>query len=60
MDESHPGKLFATEVFTTTRANLPKFSRNGTDSNGNSRWPWRKKSSNGLEENHTDENDTAK
>src|SRR4030095_4505763 len=46
VDAHHPRKVFATEVLTTIRANLPRLSRNGTivDSNGNSRWAWRKKS----------------
>jgi uncharacterized protein involved in exopolysaccharide biosynthesis len=62
VDASNPRKLFATEVLTTMRTNLPRFSRNGagTDSNGNSRWNWRKKSSNEHEENQMDEDDIAK
>ncbi len=46
VDASHPRKVFATEVLTTMRTSLPRFSRNGigADSNGNSRWTWRKKS----------------
>lgn len=62
VDASNPKKVFATEVLTTMRTNLPRFSRNGTgtDSNGNSRWNWRKKPSNEHEENHMDEDDTAK
>jgi capsule polysaccharide export protein KpsE/RkpR len=57
VDASSPSKLFATEVFTTMRTNLPRFSRNGTyaDSNGNYRWPWRKTSPNEREENHKDD-----
>jgi uncharacterized protein involved in exopolysaccharide biosynthesis len=36
VDENDPRKEFATEVFTTLRASLPKFSRNGSaDANGN-------------------------
>jgi uncharacterized protein involved in exopolysaccharide biosynthesis len=62
VDASSPRKLFATEVLTTMRKNLPRFSRNGasTDSNGDSRWNWRKKSSSEHEENQMDENDIAK
>ena len=61
-DASNPGKVFATEVFTTMRTNLPQFSRNGThtNSNGNSRWNWWKESSNLREQNHRDENDIGK
>jgi uncharacterized protein involved in exopolysaccharide biosynthesis len=62
VDASHPRKVFATEVLTTMRSNLPRFSRNGTgaDSNGNSRWTWRKKSLNEHEENPADKDDIAK
>jgi uncharacterized protein involved in exopolysaccharide biosynthesis len=62
VDASNPSKIFATEVLTTMRTNLPRFSRNGTgtDSNGKSRWNWRKKSLNEQEETHRDEDDTAK
>jgi hypothetical protein len=62
VDASHPRKVFANEVLATMRTNLPHFSRNGTgtDSNGNSQWTWRKKSSNKQEEHHTDEDDIAK
>jgi uncharacterized protein involved in exopolysaccharide biosynthesis len=44
--ESDPRKVFATEVFTTVQARLPKFSRNGAsaESNGHRVWSWRKKS----------------
>jgi len=61
VEASNPRKVFATEVLTTVRANLPHFSRNGTvaDANGNSRWTWRKKSVNEQKENHTDEDDIA-
>jgi len=61
VDASHPRKVFATEVLTTMRTNLPRFSRNGigADSNGNSRWTWRKKS-NEQEENPADKDDIAK
>jgi uncharacterized protein involved in exopolysaccharide biosynthesis len=60
VDASHPRKVFATEVFTTMRTNLPRFSRNGTgaDSNGNSRGIWRKKP-NEQEENPADKEDSA-
>lgn len=46
VDAGHPRKVFATEVLTTMRTSLPGLSRNGAggDSNGNSRWSWRKKS----------------
>jgi uncharacterized protein involved in exopolysaccharide biosynthesis len=62
VDANHPRKVFATEVFTTMRTNLPRFSRNGTDadSNGNSWWMWRKKSLNEQEQNPADEDDIAK
>jgi capsule polysaccharide export protein KpsE/RkpR len=62
VDASSPRKVFATEVFTTVRTTLPTFSRNGTgaDSNGNSRWSWRKKSLDQRKENHADEDDIAK
>jgi capsule polysaccharide export protein KpsE/RkpR len=62
VDASNPSKVFATEVLTTIRTNLPGFSRNGTgtDPNGNSRWAWRKKSLNEQEKHHTDEDDIAK
>jgi len=62
VDASHPRKVFATEVLTTMRTNLPLLSRNGTgvDSNGNSRWTWRKKSLNKHEKNHRDEDDIVK
>jgi uncharacterized protein involved in exopolysaccharide biosynthesis len=61
VDASNPRKVFATEVLTTMRTNLPRFSRNGagTDSNGHSRWTRRKKSRNEREEHHTDEDDSA-
>jgi capsule polysaccharide export protein KpsE/RkpR len=63
-DASNPRKVFATEVLSTMRRNLPRFSRNGTrtDSNGNSRWTWREESLNEREQDqdHTDENDTGK
>jgi uncharacterized protein involved in exopolysaccharide biosynthesis len=42
---SNPRKQFAMEVFTTTRASLPNFSRNGANgsSNGHRPWAWWKK-----------------
>jgi uncharacterized protein involved in exopolysaccharide biosynthesis len=44
--ESDPRRIFATEVFTTVQARMPKFSRNGAsaESNGHRGWSWRKKS----------------
>jgi uncharacterized protein involved in exopolysaccharide biosynthesis len=62
VDASNPRKVFATEVLTTMRTNLPGFSLNGsgTDSNGNSRWTLRKKSLKEREENHRDEGDSGK
>jgi uncharacterized protein involved in exopolysaccharide biosynthesis len=62
VEASNPNKVFATEVLTTVRANLPHFSRNGTglDTNGNSRWSWRAKSLNDRKKNQTDENDISK
>jgi hypothetical protein len=35
VDENDPRKEFATEVFTTVRASLPKLSRNGTGADAN-------------------------
>jgi uncharacterized protein involved in exopolysaccharide biosynthesis len=62
VDTSNPRKVFATEVLTTMRANLPRFSRNGTgtDSNGNSRWNWGKNSAHKPGEKQRDEDDIAK
>jgi len=62
VDASHPRKVFATEVFSTMRSNLPRFSRNGTgaDSNGNSLWTWRKKSLDKRKGSHTDQNNIVK
>lgn len=41
VEVSSPGKVFATEVFTAVRTNLPGFSRNGHGAEtGNSRWSW--------------------
>jgi uncharacterized protein involved in exopolysaccharide biosynthesis len=44
--ESDPRRVFATEVFTTVQARMPKFLRNGAsaESNGHRVWSWRKKS----------------
>jgi hypothetical protein len=46
VDVSDPRRVFATEVFTTVQARMPKFSRNGAsaESNGHRTWSWRKKS----------------
>jgi len=62
VDAGNPRKVFATEVLTTMRTNLPRFSQNGTgaDSNGNSRWTWRKKPLSEQEEHHADEDHIAK
>jgi hypothetical protein len=62
VDTSNPRKVFATEVLTTMRTNLPRFSRNGTDtdSNGNSRWNWGKNSAHEPGEKQRDEDDLAK
>jgi uncharacterized protein involved in exopolysaccharide biosynthesis len=62
VDASSPRKLFATEVLTTMRTNLPRFLRNGagTDSNGDSRWNWRKNSAHEPGEKQRDEDDIAK
>jgi uncharacterized protein involved in exopolysaccharide biosynthesis len=61
VDASNPRKALAAEVFSTVRASLPQFSRNGhgADSNGDTRWAWRKKPSSGGEENRKDDNDDA-
>jgi capsule polysaccharide export protein KpsE/RkpR len=50
--EADPRRVFATEVFTTVQARLPKFSRNGAgaESNGHRVWSWRKKSDASSEE----------
>jgi len=62
VDTSNPSKVFATEVLTTMRTNLPRFSRNGTgtDSNGSSRWNWGKNSAHEPGEKQRDEDDVAK
>jgi uncharacterized protein involved in exopolysaccharide biosynthesis len=62
VDASDQKKVFATEVLTTMRTNLARFSRNGSgaDSNGRPRWIWRKNSLNEKEESRTDEDDIAK
>jgi len=46
VDISDPRRVFATEVFTTVQARMPKFSRNGAsaESNGHRTWSWRKES----------------
>jgi uncharacterized protein involved in exopolysaccharide biosynthesis len=45
VDVSDPRRVFATEVFTTVQARMPKFSWNGAgaESNGHWIWSWRKK-----------------
>jgi len=45
VDASDPRRVFATEVFTTVQARMPKFSGNGTgvESSGHRIWSWRKK-----------------
>lgn len=40
VEASDPRKQFAMEVFTTTRASLPTFSRNGSNGNSNGHHPW--------------------
>jgi uncharacterized protein involved in exopolysaccharide biosynthesis len=61
VDADHPRKVFATEVLTTMRTGLPWTGRNGIGAtvNGNSRWGWRRKSSNEHEETHSGEDDGA-
>jgi uncharacterized protein involved in exopolysaccharide biosynthesis len=61
VDVSHPRKVFATEVLTTMRTGLPRFSRNGTgaDSNGSSRWTWPKKPLNERKQKPADKDDSA-
>ena len=46
VDASDPRRVFATEVFTTVQARMPRFSPNGAsaESNGHRTWSWRKKS----------------
>jgi len=46
VDASDPRRVFATEVFTTVQARIPRFSPNGASagSNGHRVWSWRKKS----------------
>ena len=46
VDVYDPRRVFATEVFTTVQARMPKFSRNGAsaESNGHRTWSWGKKS----------------
>jgi capsule polysaccharide export protein KpsE/RkpR len=53
VDAADPRKEFAIEVFTTMRANLPKFARNGSSSSPNGHWPgswWKKPTSVGKDE----------
>lgn len=40
VDAKDPRKVFATEVFGTVRASLPKFSRNGAGAESNGHRPW--------------------
>jgi hypothetical protein len=40
VDAADPRKQFATEVFTTVRTSLPKFSRNGGGAGENGHRPW--------------------
>ncbi len=60
VEASDPGKVFATEMFTTMRASLPSFARNGAgaEPRGDRRWSWRKKPLNEPE--HEDEEGGAK
>ena len=62
-EASDPGKVFATEMYTTMRASLPSFSRNGAaaEPRGGRRWSRRKKRLNEPErKQHEDEEDGAK
>jgi capsule polysaccharide export protein KpsE/RkpR len=45
VDASDPRRVFATEVFTTVQARMPKFPWNGAgaESNGHRIWSWRRK-----------------
>ena len=56
VEASDPRKQFAMEVFTTTRASLPNFLRNGSNgsSNGHRPWAWWKKSEEPTETKHED------
>jgi capsule polysaccharide export protein KpsE/RkpR len=55
VEAGDPWKQFAMEVFTTTRASLPNFARNGSNgSNGHRPWPWRKKTEEPPEMKHED------
>ena len=61
-EASDPGKVFATEMFTTMRASLP-FARNGAtaEPRGDRRWSWRNKPLNEPEQKqHEDEEGGAK
>jgi len=40
VEAGDPRKVFATEVFTTMKASVPKFSRNGADAHSNGHRPW--------------------
>jgi uncharacterized protein involved in exopolysaccharide biosynthesis len=57
VDVSDPRRVFATEVFTTVKAHMPKFSRNGTgaDSNGDLGWRWLSKPGAATDEKHKDD-----
>jgi len=57
VDASDPRKAFATEIFTTMRASLPRFSRNGTTAelNGDRSSSWWKKQADEGRENHAEE-----
>jgi uncharacterized protein involved in exopolysaccharide biosynthesis len=56
VEASDPRKQFAMEVFTTTRASLPNFSRNGANgsTNGHRPWAWWKKTEEPAETKHED------
>jgi capsule polysaccharide export protein KpsE/RkpR len=59
VEAGDPRKQFAMEVFTTTRASLSNFARNGSNgsSNGHRPWAWRKKAEEPTETKHKDEPD---
>ena len=61
-DENDSGKAFAKEVFTTVRARLPKFSRNGAGTESEVRRPWVfwSKSEDTAAESHKDEESDTK
>jgi hypothetical protein len=56
VEASDPRKQFAMEVFTTTRASLPNFLRNGSNgsANGHRPWAWWKKTEEPTETNQED------